>query len=214
MVSALRLSLQILAVVLPLLFLAGTALGWLLSRKHFPGKRLVTFLLHLPLVLPPTVMGLYLLFLLGQTPLLREMKLLFTLPAAMLAAFTAALPLAVTGARTGFAGVPQNLENAARSLGDGEWRVFFRISLPLARRSLFAGMALAAARALGEFGITLMIAGNMPGRTQTLPLYIYGRVEMMDFSGAHTAALLLVFVASVCLLTVHRLEEGRHELSH
>jgi molybdate transport system permease protein len=170
MLSALRLSLQILAGVLPLLFLAGTALGWILARKHFPGKRLVTFLLHLPLVLPPTVMGLYLRFLLGHTPLLRDMKLLFTLPAAMLAAFTAALPLVMTGARTGFAGVPQNLENAARSLGDGEWRVFFRISLPLARRPLFAGMALATARALGEFGITLMIAATCRDEPQTLPL--------------------------------------------
>ena len=206
MTTALGLSLKVLVAVVPLLAVVGSLLGWCLARRGFRGRRLFSFLLHLPLVLPPTVLGFYLLRLFSATPGLQALNLLFTLPAAVLAAFVAGLPLVVTGARTGFAGVPRNVEDAARSLGDSEWRVFWRISLPLARRSLAAGLALAVARALGEFGITLMIAGNMPGRTQTLPLYIYGRVEMMDLEGAHLAALVLVSVAVVCLWVVQRAE--------
>ena len=120
-------------------------------------------------------------------------------------------PTKVHDYHVGNAAVPRDVEDAARTLGDSEWRVFYRITLPLARRSLGAGMALGTARALGEFGVSLMIAGNIPGITQTLPLYIYSRAEALDFAAAHGAALLLAAVGVGTLLFVRYLEDGPHD---
>ncbi len=209
--EALRLSLGVLAVDVPLLLLLGVPLGWLLARKTFPGRKVLELLVLLPVVLPPSVLGLYLLLALGHLPGVRAWRLLFSFPAVVLGALIPALPLVVQGARSGFAAVPRDVEDAARTLGDSEWRVFYRITLPLARRSLGAGMALGTARALGEFGVSLMIAGNIPGITQTLPLYIYSRAEALDFAAAHGAALLLAAVGVGTLLFVRYLEDGPHD---
>ncbi|MBL3592010.1 MAG: molybdate ABC transporter permease subunit [Synergistaceae bacterium] len=210
MTSALVISLKVLAVNIPLLLILGTTLGWLLAKRTFPGRELLHLIVLLPVVLPPSVLGLYLLMVMGRVPLLHDLGLLFSFPAAALAPLLPALPIMVQAARSGFASVDSQLEDAARTLGDGEWAVFRRISFPLARRFLLAGLALSSARALGDFGVTLMIAGNIPGRTQTLPLYIYSRVESLDFALAHLAALLLTSVGLASLLLVRRMEGTGH----
>ncbi len=211
MKQALIISLKVLAVDMPLLFLLGTAIGWILAKKRFKGREILSLLVLLPVALPPSVLGLYLLMFIGHVPFLKHLGLLFSFPAAALAALVPALPIMIQAARSGFASVPEELEDAARTLGDGEWRVFRRVTLLLSRRSLVAGLALASARTLGDFGITLMIAGNIPGRTQTLPLYIFSQMEALEFAKANLAAALLVVVGIVSLALVKRMEEGRYE---
>jgi molybdate transport system permease protein len=211
MSGALLTSLYVLALDVPLLLVLGTGMGWVFGRKKFFGREILLILVLLPVALPPSVLGLYLLLFFGQVPFLRPLGLLFSFPGAALAALIPSLPIMVQATRAGFAAVPAHLEEAAHTLGDGHWRVFWRVSLPLCRRSLVAGIALAAARALGDFGLTLMIAGNIPGRTQTLPLYIYGKIEALEFGKANVAALLLVVVGTASLALVKRMERGRHE---
>ena len=211
MERALFISLKILAIDVPLLAVLGGGLGWLLARREFRGRELVSLLVQLPIVLPPSVLGLYLLFALGQVPLFREAGLLFAFPAAALGALVPSLPIMVQAARAAFSGFDRTLEEAALTLGRGRWEVFRRVTLPLSRRMLLVGLALSSARALGDFGVTLMVAGNIPGRTQTLPLYIYGQVESLNFAQAHTAALLLVGVGIGSLWLVRRMEAGSHE---
>ena len=211
MLPPLLLSLRVLLFAIPLLVLLGGGIGWLLARADFPGKGFVSLLVQLPLILPPSVMGFYLLFAIGRNPFLKSLGILFSFPALVLAATFSALPIMIQSARAAFASVDGELEDAARTLGKGEWTVFRTVTLPLARRTLLVGLALSAARALGDFGVSLMIAGNIPGRTQTLPLYIYNRVETLDFAGAHVASLLLVGTGFASLYLVRRLEEGRNE---
>ena len=203
-------SLKVLAVDVPVLLLLGTALGWLLAKKRFPGREALHLLILLPVAMPPSVLGLYLLVLFGRVGFLRDLGLLFSFPGAALAPLLPALPLMVQAARSGFSSVDEGLEEAARTLGDGEWQVFRRITLPLSRRFLIAGLCLSSARALGDFGVTLMIAGNIPGRTQTLPLYIYSQVEALEFARANLAALVLVAVGLASLLLVRRMEGNGH----
>jgi molybdate transport system permease protein len=209
--QALLVSLGVMAVDVPLLLLLGTGLGWLFARRRFPGREALLTLLILPVALPPSVLGLYLLMLFGRVAALRGLGLLFSFPGAAVGALIPSLPIMLQAARAGFAAVPEALEEAARTLGDGEWRVLRRVTLPLSRRSLLAGLALASARALGDFGVTLMIAGNIPGRTQTLPLYIYSRIESLDFARANLAAAVLVAVGVLSLVLVRRLEASPHE---
>jgi molybdate transport system permease protein len=194
-----RLSLQVAACATLLALAVGLACGWLLSRREFRGRELLDAVLTLPLVLPPTVLGYYLLVLLGQRSALGRaventfgFRLVFTWQAAVGAAMIHALPLVVRSARAAFEDVPRQLEQAARTLGAGEWEVFRRVTLPLARRGVTAGATLAFARALGDFGTTLMVAGNIPGRTQTAAVAIYDAVE----AGRDNEALLLVVVIS------------------
>lgn len=169
----------------------GVALGWLLARKRWPGKAVVETLVALPLVIPPVATGLILLKLFGRRgPLgllvqnLFGFEIVFTWKAVVLATAVMSLPLLVRSARVAFEEVPQRLEGVARTLGAGPWRVFFAISLPLARRGLLAGGVLAFARALGEFGATVMIAGMIPGETITLSLGIYHEVQLGNDSAA------------------------------
>lgn len=211
MLGSLLLSLKVLILVVPLLVLLGGGLGWCLARKRFWGRDALSLLVQLPVVLPPSVVGFYLLFGLAKLPFLREAHLLFAFPAAVLGALVPALPIMIQGARAAFSHVDPELEDAARTLGRSEYHVFRRVTLPLARRTLLVGLALASARALGDFGVTLMIAGNIPKRTQTLPLYIYSRVESLDFMGAHLAAALLTAVGLGSLYLVHRMETSGHE---
>jgi molybdate transport system permease protein len=178
---------------------AGVALGWLLARRRFPGREVLDALVTLPLVLPPTVLGYYLLVLLGRAgPLGQAFEgvfgrpLVFTWEGAVVAASAGALPLVVKTARASFASVEREYEDAARTLGKGEWEVFARVTLPLARRGIVAAAVLAFARALGDFGATLMVAGNIPGRTQTASVAIYDATQ----AGRDSYALLLVVVLS------------------
>ena len=211
MIPPLLLSLRVLSFAVPLLIILGGGVGWTLARTEFPGKGFVSLLVQLPLILPPSVMGFYLLFAIGKSPILKPLGILFSFRALVLAAVVSALPIMIQSARAAFASVERELEDAARTLGKGEWTVFRTVTLPLARRTLLVGLALSSARALGDFGVSLMIAGNIPGRTQTLPLYIYNRVETLDFAGAHAASLLLISAGFASLYLVRLLEEGRNE---
>lgn len=163
----------------------GIALGWLLARKDWVGKTLVETLVALPLVLPPVVTGLVLLRLFGRRGPLGswldqtfQTDVVFTWKAVVLALSVMSLPLLVRNVRAAIEEVSPELEQMARTLGAPEWRVFLFITLPLAKRGIFAGMLLAFARALGEFGATIMVAGNIPGATTTLSVSIYQHVQL------------------------------------
>ncbi|AND68498.1 molybdate ABC transporter permease [Dyella thiooxydans] len=181
----------------------GVAVAYGLSRWRSRLNATVDALLTLPLVLPPTVLGYYLLVLLGRRGLiggwLDDLGLnpVFTWQGAVIAATLAAFPLVQKAARAAFEGVDVQLEDAAKVLGLKPLAIFVRVSLPLAMRGIVAGALLAFARALGEFGATLMIAGNLPGRTQTLSVAIYSAIEAGDDAGAN----LLVLVASLTCVT-------------
>jgi molybdate transport system permease protein len=208
---ALRLSLQVTAVATLLIVAVGLPLALLLARRRFRGQTLLETLISLPLVLPPTVVGYYLLLFLGRNgPVVRglDVQLLFTWGAAALASAIVGLPLLVLAARAAFAGVDRTLENAARTLGSSEVEILWRVTLPLARRGILAGLVLAAARALGEFGATLMVAGNIPGRTQTLPLAIYDAVQNRDYTEANAMVLVMTALAFLSLWAARRLERG------
>ena len=177
----------------------GLWLAYLLSNRRFRGREALDALATLPLVLPPTVLGYYLLVVLGrQSPIgkgyewLFGSPLVFTWKAAVVAATVHALPLVVKSGRAALESVDRSCERAARNLGASEWRVFWKITLPLARRSIVAAAVLAFARALGDFGATLMVAGNIPGRTQTAAVAIYDAVE----SGNTLLARVLVLLIS------------------
>lgn len=194
---------------------AGLPLAWVLARARFPGRDLLEALVVLPLVLPPTVLGYYLLTLIGRRgPLGRVLEglgieLAFTWRAAVLAASVAGVALLVKAAQAGFESVDRRLEQAARTLGRSEWSVFRSVTFPLAWRSVLAGTVLAFCRAFGDFGITLMVAGSIPGLTQTLPLAIYDRVQANRMDEANALALLAVGVVSALLLGVGRLARLR-----
>lgn len=210
--DALRLSIQVTAVAAAFIIVLGIPLARLLARREFRGRTVVETLILLPLVLPPSVTGYYLLLVLGaDSPLGRwfGMRVLFTWPAAVIAATIVGLPLMVLSARAAIANVSPSLENAARVLGSGEVGVFFRVTLPLARRGIIAGATLGTARAFGEFGATLMVAGSIPGRTQTLPLAIYDAVQTGRYDVANHIVLLMTVVAFACLWLVRRIERAQ-----
>ncbi|MFH1572224.1 MAG: molybdate ABC transporter permease subunit [Gemmatimonadota bacterium] len=209
--AALLLSLKVTAAATALIFLVGGGLALVLARHDFRGRTVLETLLHLPLVLPPSVVGYYLLIGMGREgPLVRwlHVELLFTWPAAVVAAAVVGLPLMFQASRAAIAGVDPVLEQAARTLGASELEVLWRITLPLARRGVLAGLALGATRALGEFGATLMVAGNIPGRTQTLPLAIYDAVQNRHYGSAGEMVLLVTALGFVSLWWVRRLEQG------
>ena len=210
--SALRLSLLASALSTAAVAIAGTLAGWLLARREFRGRQLVDALLNLPLVLPPTVTGYYLLVLLGRHGLLggplygaTGWAVTFTWVACVVAGAVMAFPLMVRSARVAFEETDRRHEIAAATLGHGWLSTFVRVSLPLARRGLMAGVVLAFARSLGEFGATLMLAGNIPGRTQTLPLAIYDAVISGEDRTALGLAALLTAVSVVVMLAAGRL---------
>jgi len=210
--SALWLSLQVTVVATLLMLAIGLPLALLLARRRFRGATLVEALVSLPLVLPPTVVGYYLLLALGRSSPVVEWfgwRILFTWGAAAIASTVVGLPLLVLSARAAIAGVDPALENAARTLGSSEPTVLWRITLPLARRGILAGLVLASARALGEFGATLMVAGNIPGRTQTLPLAIYDAVQNRNYAQANGMVVLMTVLAFASLWAVRRFEQPR-----
>ena len=194
----------------------GVALAWLLARRDWPGKTFVETFVSLPLVLPPVVTGLVLLQLFGKRGPLGHwlhaqlgLDVVFTWKAVVLALGVMALPLLVRAARTAIEEVNPALEQIARTLGASEWRVFFTVTLPLARRGIFAGVLLAFARALGEFGATIMVAGNIPGRTTTLPVAIYSDVQAGDDAHAWTLAGISTVIAFLALWLGEKLSRRR-----
>lgn len=200
----LALSLRVAGLATFFSFVLGVGLAWGMSRRHGPVCSLIDVLCTLPMVLPPTVLGYYLILLMGRRgvlgPWLAELgiNLIFTWQGAATAATAVVFPLVYKSARAALESVDHSLEDAARTLGASECAVFMRISLPLAWRGLFAGAMLAFARGMGEFGATLMIAGNIPGKTQTLALAIYAAFQ----AGNDAQAALLVFVTSLLCMAV------------
>jgi molybdate transport system permease protein len=184
--------------------LGGIFAAWAVAKWRFPGRELVDAVMTLPMVMPPTVLGYYLLVLIGRRGIIGEwldrelgITLVFTWQGAVIAAAVVAFPLVYKAARAAFEGVEREFEQAARVLGKSEWHVFVRVTLPLAWRGILAGAMLAFARALGEFGATLMVAGSLPGRTQTLSIAVYEAVQ----AGNDEVANFLVIVTSVvCVL--------------
>ncbi len=214
-VDALVLSLETTTASLVLMVLLGTPLALLLARRQFRGSTLLESVIDLPIVLPPSVAGLALLLLLGRNGLLGPplsalgIELPFTTAAVVIAQCFVAAPFYVRSARTGFASVDRDLEDAARVDGASERALFLRITVPLASSALAAGLVMSWARALGEFGATIMFAGNVEGRTQTLPLMVYGEFQSGGLDTAVAAASILVLAALGVLIAVRILHWGR-----
>jgi molybdate transport system permease protein len=207
-VAALRLSAITSLASLALSTLLGVPLAWVLARLDFPGKRLLRAFTVLPMVLPPVVGGAALLFAFGRrgifgAPLERwtGITLPFTTTGAVIAATFVAMPFLVITVEAGLRGIDHRYEDAAATLGASRWVVFRRVTLPLLRPSLAAGMALAWARALGEFGATITFAGNLPGRTQTMPLAVYLELER-DPEAALVLSLLLLVISVAVLVAL------------
>jgi molybdate transport system permease protein len=206
--AALRLSVVTSALSLCLILLLGTPLAFLLARRRFPGQHLVNTIVDLPMVLPPAVAGIALLMAFGRRGTFGQylndagITLGFTTAAVVIAQVFVSAPFYVRSARAGFTRVDRELEEAAADLGASPARVFRTVTLPLIRSSLAAGAVLAWARAIGEFGATIMFAGNISGRTQTMPLAIYGRYEAGDLDAALLLSVVLLGVALLVLLAV------------
>lgn len=192
---------------------AGTLVAWVLVKVPFRGKWLVEGLVMAPLVLPPTLLGYYLLVLLGQRglgPLTEQLfgfRFVFSIQGAIVAAAVAALPLVIQTVQVSIAEVHREIEESARVDGCTEWGLFSRIILPMIWRGLLAGGVLGFLRALGDFGTTLMVAGNIPGRTQTMSMAIYDRVLANDVAGANQLAAILTAIGFGLLFLVLRLRQ-------
>ena len=202
---ALALTLKVAGCATLINLVLGVAVGHAMARWRLPGRDLLDALLTLPMVMPPTVLGYYLLVLIGSHGPLGAwliehfgIRLVFTWQGAVVAAMTVAFPLVFKAARAAFETVDPQLEDAARTLGMREVAIFFRVTLPLAWRGILAGLLLSFARALGEFGATLMVAGSIPGRTQTLSIAVYEAVQ----AGRDDVANFLVAVTSIVCVAV------------
>lgn len=214
--TALLLSLKVAGWATLLNLVVGIGVGYLLARKRFWGRDLLDTILTLPMVMPPTVLGYYLLVLLGRRSALGAwlqdhfgFSFIFTWQGAVIAAAIVAFPLVFKPARAAFEAVDGQLEQAARVLGISEIAVFFRVTLPLAWRGILAGVLLAFARALGEFGATLMVAGSIPGKTQTLSIAVYEAVQAGQDDVANSLVLLTSAVCIAVLLLAGKLAPGR-----
>lgn len=205
--APLLLTLQVSGIATLVALALGASVALVFARRDFPGRDWLDALLTLPMVLPPTVLGYYLLVLLGRHGPIGQwlqssfgISLIFTWQGAVVASAIVCFPLVFKSARAAFEGVDHNIENAARTLGLPEIGVFARITFPLAWRGILAGTLLGFARAMGEFGATLMVAGNLPGRTQTLSLAIYDAVQAGNDPLAN--ALVLITSATCVLILV------------
>jgi molybdate transport system permease protein len=206
------LSLRVAGLATALALVLALALAWLLASKTFRGRHVLDAAITLPLVLPPTVLGYYLLVVLGRASVLGRLyewafgtSLVFTWQAAVVAALLHATPLLVKFSTAALESVPRRYGKAARALGASEWRVFWHVTLPLAWNQILAATALAFARSLGDFGITIMVAGNIPGRTQTVSVAIYDAVEAGRGDVARILVLVVSAVALASLYTANRL---------
>lgn len=213
---ALALTLKVAGWATALNLVLGVAVGWAMARKRFPGRDLLDAVLTLPMVMPPTVLGYYLLVLIGSQGvigawLLQQfgIRLIFTWQAAVIAATIVSFPLVFKAARAAFETVDPQYEDAARTLGISEWAIFLRVTLPLAWRGILAGLLLAFARALGEFGATLMVAGSIAGKTQTLSIAVYEAVQAGQDDTANFLVAVTSLVCIAVLLSAGRLAPGR-----
>jgi len=192
----------------------GVAIAFFLARRRFRGKEFLDTILTLPLVLPPTVTGYYLIVLFGRNGLVGRWlyeqmgwSIMFTWYAAVLASFVVALPLMIKTSRAAIESVDENFIRASYTLGHSEWWTALKVILPLARKGILAGAILSFARAMGEFGATLMVAGNIPGKTSTMPLAIYTAAGSGDRSQAAAMVLLFTVIAALFLYTANKLNK-------
>ncbi|WP_027414667.1 molybdate ABC transporter permease subunit [Aneurinibacillus terranovensis] len=197
--TPLFLSLKVAGISTSIVFITGVLLAFLLARRNFTGKSLLDSFFLLPLVLPPTVVGFALLILFGRNGWIGHwliswfgIQVVFTWLGAVIASVVVAFPLMYQAASAAFQTLDEKVENAARTLGASEWRIFWTVSFPLAWPGILAGLVLSFARALGEFGATLMIAGYIPGKTNTIPLAIYFAVDAGDMDNAAFWVIIIV----------------------
>ena len=214
--SPVALSFRVATLATMLTVAAGVPVAWLLARRQFPGRDLIGAALLTPLVLPPTVLGYYLLMIIGRRgPIGRlllqwNIELAFTWRAAVLAAAVGSIALLIKTAQAGFESIDKRLEQAAQTLGHSDWSIFWSVSVPLAWRSILAGTVLAFCRALGDFGITLMVAGDIPGVTQTMPLAIYDYVQANELYRANALALVSVGFVMALMVALGRMARLRY----
>jgi molybdate transport system permease protein len=208
---SLRLSLQVAVVATFFIIVVGITVAYFLAQRTFRGKELLDMLFTLPLVLPPTVTGYYLIILFGRNGFIGKpiyaltgWSIMFTWHAAVLASFVVALPLMIKTTRAAIETVDKNLINASYTLGHSEFETAVRVILPLAKRGIMAGTVLSFARALGEFGATLMLAGNIPGKTDTMPLSIYSLAGSGEWSQANSMVILLTLMSGFFLYFANR----------
>lgn len=211
--SPLKLSVEIAFVAGIIVIVAGILLGKLMAKRNFRGKLLLETVMLLPLVLPPTVIGFLLIIIFGKNSIFGEFvqwlfdqPIMFTWWAAVIASTVVAFPLMYQSAKTGFESVDEDIENAARIDGANEWQIFFYVSIPLALKAIVSGGILSFTRALGEFGATLMFAGNIPGKTQTMPLAIYMAIDSGKMSLAWSWVICMIVISFIMLLIVHLLK--------
>ena len=212
--SPIWLSLKIATISGVVVILIGTLVGRLLARTTFKGKAILETIIMLPLVLPPTVIGFFLIVIFGKNSIAGQaiewffnQPIIFTWWAAVIASTVVAFPLMYQSAKSGFQGVNLDIEEAARVDGASEWKVFLFISIPLASKALISGSILSFARALGEFGATLMFAGNIPGETQTIPTAIYIAIDSGNMQMAWLWVISIVIISFVMLLTIRVKQE-------
>jgi molybdate transport system permease protein len=203
---SLRLSLQVASVATVFIVLIGTWIAYILARKDFRGKEVLDILLTLPLVLPPTVIGYYLVIFTGRNGLLGKhiyywtgWSIMFTWYAAVLASFIVALPWMIQTTRAAIESVDKNLINVSYTLGHGELTTALKVILPLSKKGIIAGTVLSFARAMGEFGATLMLAGNIPGKTDTMPIAIYTSASSGDLSKANIMVIFFTLMSGIFL---------------
>ena len=209
--SSLRLSLQVASVATLFIVFIGTAAAYLLAMRNFRGREVLDMFLTLPLVLPPTVTGYYLIILFGRNGLVGRpvfeatgWSVMFTWQAAVLASFVVALPLMVKTARAAIESVDKDLINASYTLGHSNLKTAVKVILPLAKKGLIAGAVLSFARAMGEFGATIMLAGNIPGKTDTMPIAIYSLAGSGEWSKAHVMVAVFTALSGVFLYIANR----------
>jgi molybdate transport system permease protein len=218
MLFSLRLSLQVASVAIIFIVVIGVSLGYLLARKNFRGRELLDVLITLPLVLPPTVTGYYLIVLFGRNGIIGKQiyaltgwSIMFTWYAAALASFIVAVPLMIKTSRAAIESVDRNLINASYTLGYSELQTAFRVILPLSKKGILAGIVLSFARAIGEFGATLMLSGNIPGKTDTMPIAIYSAASSGEWSKAHLMVILLTLFSGTLLYVANRYGGRKHD---
>ncbi len=202
-----KLSLEIASVAVVIVLALGIIAAFLMTRSTVRGKILIESILLLPLILPPTVVGFLLITIFGnQGPIgkliekLFDTSIMFTWWAALIAASIVAFPLLYQSAKTGFQSVDTDIENAARIDGAGTWKVFLFITIPLSFKSIISGVILAFTRALGEFGATFMFAGNLPGKTQTIPIAVYVALESGNMNLAWGLVISMIIISLIMLL--------------
>jgi molybdate transport system permease protein len=208
---SIRLSLQVASVSTALIMLTGIPIAYFLARRDFKGRELLDMLFTIPLVLPPTVTGYYLIIIFGRNGFIGKLlyewtgwTIMFTWYAAVLASFVVALPLMIKTARAAIESVDKGLVNASYTLGHSEFDTALKVILPLAKRGILAGTILSFARAMGEFGATLMLAGNLPGKTNTMPLAIYSLASSGEWSEAHFMVILLTVMSGFFLYIANK----------